>query len=434
MTAYLEGHLAPVPDEIESFDLPVTGALPPELTGRYLRNGPNPRPGADPGHWFGGDGMLHGIRLRGGRAEWYRNRWVRTGQLAGERRFRPDGTLDMSVHSANTHIVGHADRLLALCEAGLPYEVTGELDTLGPHDFGGKLLTPMTAHPKQDPVSGKLYFFGYSFQPPFLTYHRLSAAGELERSVEVDLPAPIMMHDFAITERHVVWLDLPLTFDLGLVGSGIPFRWNDEHPTRLGVMDRDGGTRVQWFEIDPCFVFHVGNAHEDAAGRIVLDAVRYSRTAFRSVWSGMSGSAAESGDSGGSLHRWTLDPATGVAREQALDDLAVEFPTINEDRVGLGHRYVYAAGGSGSVVKYDTRSGSPAVHDLAPHQVAGEAVFVPSGGGEDEGWLLSVVTDTAADSSELLVLDATSVEPVASVALPRRVPSGFHGSWIGDTE
>ena len=435
MGAYLEGHLAPVPDEIDTFDLPVTGALPPELAGRYFRNGPNPQPGTDPGHWFTGDGMLHGIRLRDGRAEWYRNRWVRTAKLAGAPRQRADGTTDLAVNNANTHIVEHAGRLLALSEGGLPHEVTCDLDTLGPRDFGGKLATPMAAHPKQDPVSGKLYFFGYSPRPPYLTYHRLSAGGELERSVAVDLPAPIMMHDFAITERHVVWLDLPITFDSGLLGRGMPFRWNDEHPTRLGVMDRDGDTRVQWFEIDPCFVFHVGNAHEDAAGRIVLDAVRYEPAAFQSTWTSIGGAGETTSESGASLHRWVLDPATGVAKEQPLDDRKIEFPTINEDHVGRVNRYVYAVENTGSVVKYDTRSGAARAHHLGPHHAAGEAVFVPSaGGGEDEGWLLSVVTDVAADASRLLVLDAGSVEPVASVALPRRVPAGFHGSWIEDGE
>src|SRR5882757_7010173 len=146
---YLQGHLAPVVDEIEARALPVIGALPPELDGRYFRNGPNPLPGRDPHHWLTGDGMLHGIRLQAGRAQWYRNRWVRTNQLAGAPFIRPDGRRDLTAVSANTNVIRHADRILALVESGLPYELTPELDTIGSYDFDGRLTTAMTGHPKE---------------------------------------------------------------------------------------------------------------------------------------------------------------------------------------------------------------------------------------------------------------------------------------------
>ena len=190
----------------------MTGSLPPELTGRYLRNGPNPLPGHDPAHWVAGAGMLHGIRLRDGRAEWYRNRWVRTRLLEGKPYIRPDGTFDLAVGPANTHVVEHAGRILALVESSFPYVVTPELETVGPDDLGGRLTTATTAHPKTDPVTGDLHFFGYGVLPPYLTYHRLSAGGELVTSAEIAVGAPTMMHDFAITDRHAVFLDLPMTF------------------------------------------------------------------------------------------------------------------------------------------------------------------------------------------------------------------------------
>ncbi|MFJ6186462.1 carotenoid oxygenase family protein, partial [Streptomyces sp. NPDC092295] len=135
---YHVGHYTPVTDEIDGFDLTVTGTLPPELTGRYLRTGTNPRPGEDPGHLFTGNGMLHGVRLRDGRAEWYRNRWVRTSKFAGKRLRNEDGSVDLTAVGANTHVIAHADKLLALTESGFPYEVTGELGTVGPCTFGGR--------------------------------------------------------------------------------------------------------------------------------------------------------------------------------------------------------------------------------------------------------------------------------------------------------
>ncbi|MER7397888.1 carotenoid oxygenase family protein [Streptomyces sp. NPDC000151] len=455
----LAGHLTPVPDEIDAYDLPVSGALPPELNGRYLRNGPNPLPSSLAsslpsslsssdggghwfrGHWFLGHGMLHGIRIADGRAEWYRNRWVRTTRLAGAPATRPDGTPDLAANPANTHVIEHGGRLLALCEGGLPYRMTPELGTVGPEDFGGRLRTAMTAHPKEDPDTGELHFFGYALTPPYVTYHRMSAAGELEFSRVVDVPAPTMMHDFAITERYVIWLDLPVTFDTALRGGGMPMRWNDAYGARLGVMERSGDGPVRWFEIEPCYVFHVGNAREDAAGRIVLDAVRYDRGTFNDLWAtiggpGASGSAA----AGPVLYRWTLDPVTGAVGEAALDDLAVEFPTVHAGRVGRAHRYLYLASEepSGAVVRYDVTTGERQVHDVGPDRAVGEAVFVPArdARAEDEGWLLSLVTDRSGAGSELLVLDATDLTaaPVASIHLPRAVPAGFHGSWLADGE
>lgn len=429
MPAYLEGLLAPVPDEIDAVDLAVTrGALPPELTGRYFRNGPNPLPGQDPGHWFAGHGMLHGVRLRNGRAEWYRNRWTRTAALAGAPFVGPNG-VDRAAVTANTHVIRHHDRILALVESGLPYEVTPELETVGPVDFGGRLRTAMTAHPKQDPVTGELHFFGYGAMPPFLTYHRLSAGGELVESRVVAVPGPTMMHDFAITEHHAVWLDLPVVFDVSRVGRGMPYQWDDGYGARIGVMPLAGGD-VRWFDVDPCYVFHVGNASEDDQGRVVLDAVRYSPGGFDAVWRGIGGSDTP-GDAavGATLYRWVLDPRTGALAEQALDDRAVEFPTVNEDRLGRSSRFRYAVGDD-AILKYDTGSG--AVQALRLGRDAGEAVFVPAAGGtaEDDGWLLSIVSDLG--GSELLCVDARDLTEVAAVALPRRVPSGFHGNWFAD--
>ncbi|GAA3124813.1 carotenoid oxygenase family protein [Streptosporangium carneum] len=429
--AYLAGDLAPVPDEIDAFDLPVTGVLPPELTGRYFRNGPNPLPGQDPGHWFAGHGMIHGVRLRDGRAEWYRNRWVRTRAFTeGARVVDEQGNFDRTAVSANTHVIRHAGKILALVESGFPYEMTSELDTVGPCDFGGRLTTAMTAHPKQDPVTGELHFFGYGVFPPYLTYHRLSAAGELVESRIVDVPGPTMIHDFAITENHVIWLDLPVVFDMSMVGGGLPFRWDDSYGARIGVMDRAG--RTTWFDVDPGYVFHVGNAREDASGRVVLDAVRYSRKSFTSIWGRVGGSANPAAETGGAvLHRWVLDPASGAVREEQRDDRTVEFPTFNEDRLGRAARLLYTVSDD-AVVKYDTETGAAQVGDVDGHP--GEAVFVPAAGSdaEDDGWLLSIVADRSGDASRLLVLDAATLDFTASVRLPRRVPAGFHGSWLPD--
>jgi carotenoid cleavage dioxygenase-like enzyme len=435
---YLAGRLAPVADEIDAVDLHVDGVLPAELTGRYLRNGPNPRPGEDPGHWFTGHGMLHGVRLRDGRAEWYRNRWIRTGALAGRPFFREDGAVDRTAVVANTHVVEHAGRLLALVENGFPYQVTRELDTVGPCDFDGRLTTAMTAHPKCDPVTGELHFFGYSPIAPHLTYHRLSAAGELVQSAEIPGAGPSMMHDFAITERHAVFLDLPVTFRHDLIGHGMPYAWDDGYGARVGVMELARPGEVSWFEIDPCYVFHVGGAHTDDRGRVVLDGARYSPADTVAMWTDIGGALNPAADAAAlgvaRLHRWILDPASGTVTETARDDRAVEFPTLDDRLVGRASRYLYAVA-DGAIVKYD-EAGVVETHALAAGTAAGEAVFVPAQGGtrEDDGWLISITTTLDGKASQMLVVDASDVggPPVAAVTLPRGVPAGFHGSWVGE--
>jgi carotenoid cleavage dioxygenase-like enzyme len=447
LPAYLTGHLAPVPDEIDAVDLPVEGALPPELTGRYLRNGPNPLPGQDPGHWFIGHGMIHGVRLREGRAEWYRNRWVRTGALAGRPFLGPNGP-DPTAVVANTHIIEHSGRLLALVENGLPYEVTPELETVGPCDFGGRLTTAMTAHPKCDPVTGDLHFFAYSPFAPHLVYHRLSAAGELVRSAEVPGAGPSMMHDFAITDRHALFLDLPMVFRMEDVGRGMPYNWDAGYPARIGVMPLDRPEAVRWIDIDPCYVFHVGGAHTGPDGKIVLDGCRYGEQDIDALWStigggpagGAPGTAQRAATTGRArLHRWTIDPDAGTVVESTLDDRSMEFPTLDDRLVGRPSRHLYAVseGGSGAaVVKYDAGTGAVSSHELGADTTTGEAVFVPAADGtaEDDGWLISITTRRDGSASQLLVLDASDVAaaPVAAVTLPRGVPAGFHGSWIPD--
>ena len=429
---------APVPDETEAHALPVTGALPPGLTGRYLRNGPNPLPGEPASHVFTGHGMLHGVRLRDGHAEWYRNRWIRTRALDGHPFRTPDGGLDRTAVHANTHVIRHAGRVLALVENGFPYEVTPDLGTVGPCDFDGRLTTAMTAHPKEDPLTGELHFFGYGVTPPYLTYHRLTAAGELAESREIPVPGPTMVHDFAVTAHHLVWLDLPMVFAPERLGRGMPYRWDASYGARIGLTPRarrhHGGTR--WFDIDPCYVFHVGNAYEDAQGRVVLDAVRHAPGRFSRAWERLSGThvrpPVDPDEEASGLHRWALDPATGTARSTALDDQDVEFPTVNDTRATRSHRYLYAVTG-GAVLKYDTATGASVRHET-PGTAPGEAEFVPApdATGEDDGWLLTVTTAADGRASDLLVLDATTLRPTATVHLPRRVPAGFHGSWLAD--
>ena len=421
---HLAGNYAPVTAEVEAHALEVSGALPRELTGLFVRNGPNPKTGSS-AHWFLGDGMLHGIRLAAGRAEWYRNRWVRTRQFTDDAPLiRDDLTVDYATGVANTHVVAHGGKLLALVESSWPVVVTPELETVGPWNYGSRLTTAMTAHPKTCPVTGELHFFGYGFAPPFLTYHVADPTGTLVRSEVIEVPGPTMIHDFAITEHNVVFLDLPVVFDLDLAMAGtMPYAWSDTYGARVGVMPRSGGPAdVRWFELDPCYVFHVLNAFEDG-DQIVVDVVRYAE-----LW--RAGSWATS--PAPQLWRWEIDRTAGKVFETQLDDRPGEFPRVDDRRTGLRHRYGYLVSDH-SIVRHDLVAGTSEVHDFGPARTPGEPVFAPAGhGSEDAGWLLTYVYDATEDSSDFVVLDASDVSapPVATIKLPQRVPFGFHGSWV----
>ena len=434
---FLRGNGAPVPEERTITDLTVTGVIPAELDGRYVRNGANPHTGMAE-HPFLGDGMVHGIRLRDGRAEWYRNRYVQTPFLTDTSLGDVDTTTmtDMANSKANTHVIGHAGRILALEEGHFPYQLDGELCTIGPLDFAGRLTGSFTAHPKLCPTTGELLAFGYHFLEPHLTYLRVSAAGELVQVEPITVGGPTMMHDFNVTEHHVVFMDLPAVFDLDLAMRGeMPIRWSDDYPSRLGVMPRNGtDDDVTWYDIEPGYVFHAMNAFEDG-DRIVIDVARLDH-----IWR-----------DGGldfpdpALHRWTIDTAAGTVEQTQLDDRPAEFPRVPDALVGRRHRYGYMTANvgeamlvdpgsaSGTIIKYDLDTGDQTVLDLGTGRMPGEVVFAPasSARAEDDGYLMTYVYDSSTDRSEFVVLDAATMssEPVASVALPR-VPFGFHGSWI----
>lgn len=440
---YLQGNFAPVDIEVSAYDLAVDGAIPPALSGRYVRTGPNPiNPDPENLHWFLGDGMLHGVRLEDGRAKWYRNRYV-TGAGAAALKGLPDagGPSNGLDGSGNTNVVHHAGRIVALTEVTTPYEIDAELETVSRIDFGGPLPAGMTAHPKFDPDAGEMHVMAYFFTEPFLRYHVIDAAGRLVRTEELDVGGPVMVHDMGLTQSKVIAFDLPVVFDLEMAasGSGLPYKWNDSYTARVGVMPRAGGaSETQWIEIDPCYVFHPLNAYDDG-DNVVIDVVRYD-TMFKVDLDGPT-------DTTQRLDRWTIDTRAGKVLSETLDDRPQEFPRADERLASKRHRFGYSLGSaiadlgggqaqSSTILKHDLASRTTAEHPMGPGRSAGEFVFVPASAdaGEDEGWLMGYVFDAATDKSDLVILDAHDFgrEPVATVHLPVRVPVGFHGNWMPD--
>lgn len=432
-----QGAFAAVSEEVTLTDLEVTGTIPSALSGLYVRNGSNPASGTAP-HWFMGDGMIHGLRLDGGQAQWYRNRYVRTTLYEAGLDFADAGVPGGDISQSNVAIVHHAGRLLTLGEVGLPYELdTAELGTVGPYDFDGRLTTWMTAHPKIDPATGYLHFFGYGFMDPLLTYHVADADGRLVHSTPVDLPVATMIHDFAITDRDVIFWIGPVLF--GVEGSvpGFPYGWApDDGPTQVGVMPLGGqGSEIRWFEMEPSFVFHGTNAHRD--GDDVVVRVNKLDSAF-----GPDGDLVPS-----RLTEWRIGTggASLTLAEEQLSDADMDLPSIDRRYTGRAERHAWYVttdpdGPWGfefaGVLHRDASSGAEQRWEPGPMERAGEVFFVPEGDGEGEGWLLTYAYDRTTDTSSLAILDAQDVAsgPVARVRLPVRIPFGFHGLWVPDTD
>lgn len=451
---YLEGNFAPVKEERTAHDLPVIGNLPTSLNGLFLRNGPNPQfPPKGHYHWFDGDGMLHAVHINNGKAS-YQNRYVRTrgwqiehneghavwtGLLEPMQVNNPYGPFK---NTANTALVWHENRLLALWEGGEPHEIkVPELETVGPYTYQNQLKSPFTAHPKVDAVTGEMMFFGYSIsQPPFLQYSVVSANGKLLRTVPIDLPVGVMMHDFAITEHYTIFMDLPLTFRLERLQRGEPaFMFESETPSRFGIIPRHGNSNdIRWFEAPSCYIFHTLNAYEEG-DEIVLIACRMAGTSVL----GASNSSSNSQSDIPRLCRWRFNLTTGQTKEEKLDDISSEFPRVNEQLLGRPNRYGYTARAAANsmplfdgLIKYDLLNGSSQTHEFGRGRYGGEGVFVPQpdATNEDDGWLLTFVYDEGANTSELVVIDAKDMasEPVARILIPTRVPYGFHGAWVSN--
>jgi len=470
---YLEGHFAPLHEEYTLTDLEVDGTIPDYLDGRYVRNGPNAIGELDPRrhHWFLADGMVHGLRIRDGRAEWYRNRWVRGPQVAralGERpRSSRCGTLPIG---ANTNVIGHAGKTLAVMEAGAAiYQLTDELETVGVCDFGGTLTGGYTGHPKRDPETGELHGVSHSpFRGDRVQYSVIGVDGLVRRTVDIEVAGGPMMDNLSLTERYVVFYDLPVTFDArrgaalmmppglrlptrlllsAMVGRvripgpfssrplrsklndhPFPYSWNPKHPARIGVMPREGSNAdIRWFDVEPCFVFHPMNAYDDG-DTIVIDVVRHPKVFDRNCLGPTEGPAT--------LDRWTVDLADGKVRESRFDDRGQEFPRIDERLFGKRHRYGYAPVGEiafgDTLLKHDFLRNNTQSRCLGAGKAVGEFIFHPSSAdaAEDDGVLLGYVYDRSTDRSELAILDAQTLENVASIKLPHRVPAGCCGSWV----
>ncbi|MGX7952514.1 8'-apo-carotenoid 13,14-cleaving dioxygenase [Tsuneonella sp. HG249] len=438
---FIRGIHTPMTEEKTLENLSVTGTIPTEFDGRYVRIGPNPQFASGKGHhWFVGDGMVHGVRLKGGQAEWYRNRYIRSNAMhakaglpaaGGPRRGMSD--------TVNTNVIQFAGQTLALVEAGsYPAILSDQLETVAYSNFGGGLAGSFTAHPHHDPATGEWHAVCYDAGAPSqITHVALDHAGHVLRELPIAVENGPSIHDCALTARYVVILDLPVTFSMKALigGHQFPYRWNREHRARVGLLRRDGDANdITWHEVDPCYVFHVANSFEDEAGRVIVDCCVY-ETMFDGEMAGPAGRPL-------GLERWTIDPAGNRVIRETLDATPQEFPRPDERFFGKPYRYAWSIGipktanleffANEPLIRHDLVTGERATRSLGDQAMPGEFVFVPRSGDapEGDGWLIGYVIDRASQTTDLAILDAETLADVARVHIPHVIPPGFHGNWM----
>jgi carotenoid cleavage dioxygenase len=459
---FFRGYYAPVIAESDAPHLPVTGEMPAGLAGTLYRNGPNPQfAPRGPHHWFAGDGMIHAFRIAGGRVS-YRNRWVRTPKWVlehaegeglsgafGNPAFSDPRIVALDSTVANTHVVPFAGRLLALEEQHAPFAIDPDsLAPVGYETFGDALCGPVTAHPKVDPVTGEMVFFGYSARgrfSPWASIQMADASGRIVRAEQLELPFASMVHDFAVTRHWIVLPIFPLTGSMQRARGGLPpYAWEPDKGTRIALIPRNAPvSATRWFDAPPCYVFHPMNHFEDAAGRIVVDVMKYD---VAPLFPRPDGSPSTPSAPPARLFRWTIDPnadSLGIAETQ-LDDRAGEFPRFDERHCMAPYRHGWyvagdvgapreAAGRADGLVHYDFATGRAQAWMPPAGDRCGEPVFVPRApdAAEGDGWLLCTLYRGAENRSDLAVFAATDIGhgPVALAHLSSRVPAGFHGSW-----
>lgn len=491
---YLQGNFAPLGGEHDTPELEIVqGAIPRELRGALYRMSPAPRfAPIEPGlyHWFDGDGMIDAFFVEGGRVS-HRNRWVRTEKIALEEKaghalfggirdlglstgvegwlamgFSPFEVARMALGGlvgrkpteaetrrvlrvmdrSNTSIAMMAGRLLSLVEGSGAHEIDPEtLATRGPFDFGGALdplRGGMVAHPKIDPETGTIFTFGYWMWTGGLTYHVIGADGRQRVKKDIEAPYPAMMHDFAITESRAVFFHLPSALHLENPREWNTIRWEPSRGARIGVIAReDPAAEVRWYEIPPCYVFHTMNAFDDGDA-VVVDVVRYPRLPLFDP-GGENPNAWVEEYPAGRLTRLRLDLSTGELSATEMDETACEFPIVDPRRTGRRYRHGWVASRRGAtcgrgimnaIGHVDFEAGQVRHRVLGESTYTNEPLFIPRGEGaaEGDGWLITTVFHADRGVCDLVLLDALDLdrEPVATARTKRRVPYGFHGTWV----
>ncbi|PKI74380.1 hypothetical protein CRG98_005260 [Punica granatum] len=417
--------------------------------------------------------MVHAVTIKGGSAS-YACRFTETQRLVQERElgrpifpkaigelhghagiarlllFYTRGLFGLVDHShgtgvANAGLVYFNNRLLAMSEDDLPYQVritpSGDLETVRQYDFDNQLKSSMIAHPKVDPVTKELFALSYDLvRKPYLKYFRFSPEGKKSQDMEIPLREPTMMHDFAITENYIVIPDQQVVFKLQeMIGGGSPVIYDSNKMSRFGILRKnaDSASGIIWVESPDTFCFHLWNAWEEPeTDELVV--IGSCMTPPDSIFN----EKDESLKSVLSEIRLNLKDGRSTCRPiiTAPDHVNLEVGMVNRNLLGRKTRYAYLAITEpwprvSGFAKVDLRSGEVRKYIYGHGKYGGEPFFLPqadsdSESREDDGYVLGFVHNEKTRKSELQIVNASNLKMEASIKLPSRVPYGFHGTFI----
>ena len=401
--------------------------------------------------------MIHAFHLSDGRVR-YRNRWMQTPKFSAERAaggalfgsWGNPATTDASVRGkssgiANTSVVVHGGKVFAAEEGHLPFAFDAEtIESQGYWDFAGILTSVrFTAHPKIDPRTGEMIFFGYSVGGYFsntIVYGFVDPAGKITRMDTFEAPFSAMAHDFLVTENYILFPILPLAGSLDRARKGeSAYAWEPARGGHVGVVRRDApASTMRWFHCEPVYVYHAMNAYE-RGDQIVAHVMQYENPPFFPE----PGKTVDRSKTVARLHRWTFDLKAGsdTFKMEPIDDLSSDFPRLDSRYALSPYRHGFCAATEkreavdmfDMLVHFDLEKGKRTTYRVPPGDAFSEPVFVPrrADAAEGDGYLLATIYRNAEKRSDLAIFDVATLEdgPIALAQLSHRVPFGFHGAW-----